>query len=139
MIGAIESGVNCPPGDRGWKVPSKGDVYKGTTYRSLEGGGSATVLNMKAVAEEEVLKVRTTGVLVGAIQCTMGVRIQRKKKTRKMLIDIANEAFEPVGDDWKGNVQVDTRHQHGLQTAVEENHFAIPIAQMCHLLRLKVS
>ena len=61
------------------------------------------------------------------------------KGALRVLIDISNEVFEPCRDDREGDVQGDTRHQHVLGTAVEENNCAIPIAQMCHLLRLEVA
>ena len=88
VIQSIESGVDRPARNCGREVPCESDVYEGAPHRSLEGRCSATVLNMEAMTEEEVIEVCTTGVLVRAIEGTMCIGVNGQKKPGGMEIYI---------------------------------------------------
>ena len=96
MIGSIISGIHRPARNRGRKAPREGDVDERAPLRGLEGGRSSAVLGIEAMSEDKVLEVSAPGILIRAIENTMGVRVHGQKKSRRVLINISDKSFEPV-------------------------------------------
>ena len=56
------------------------------------------------MSKDEVLEVRTPGVLFRAVQRAMGIRVHREEDCRRMGIRVGKETLEPVRDNRKINV-----------------------------------